>query len=894
MGTFDRIACTARALVSRQRREQELDAELRHHIRLETEANVRRGMTAPEARRAALVRFGGMEQAKERCRESWAGRFLEELGQDVRYGLRGLRRSPGFTAAVALTLGLGIGANTAVFSLVNGVLLKPLPYTRGDQVVVLRQPDTRSATPDLGFSVQEVRDYREMSRSFDSVVEYHSMDFTLLGGGDARRVTAGVVSANFFDVLEVAPLLGRNFRASDEEHGADAVLILSNDYWRTLGGDPGIVGRRFEMNDRVHTVVGVLPPIPEYPDDNDVYMPASACPFRNRPETIGNRRARLLNAFARVKPGVTLAQAQAEADNISQRLRAAYPDSFPPDTQARVALGPLKEDLVRQARPTFLVLLATVALVLLIACTNVANLTLARLVERSRELAIRTALGAGRVRLLRQLLTESTILALAGGALGLLLAFATRNLLTAFAARMTPRASEIDIDGRVLLFTLGMSLLTGVLAGTLPGLPGHDRLAPSLLGDSGRTTADRRRQRMRAGLVAWQLALSFVLLIGAALMIRSFENLRRVDAGFQGEQVLTARLNLNFSSYSTAARRIDVERVNAFYRTVDDQLRSLPGVVSIGAAWTFPLNSAFEYHYNDGTFAIEGRDESTGTALPKAAYVGVSPDYFATLGVPVLRGRVFDERDRVGGPGTVVVNQRLARRHWKDADPIGQRISTDRGRTWRTIAGVVGDVRQGSLDREPQDAVYLPLREFPAYAPTLFVRALGAPGRLAEDVRAAARTADAQTAVSDVRTLGDIRSEALASPRLTTMLLGLFAVIALVITAAGLGGLIAYSVSQRTHEIGIRMALGADRGRITAMVLREGMTSVGVGLVIGMASALALSRLVSGLLFNVGPNDPLCFAGSAVVLVATAVAGCLLPARRATAVSPLTALRTEA
>jgi putative ABC transport system permease protein len=888
---FHRIARTIRALLWRRRREQELDAELRHHLELETEANVRRGMPGEEARRAALVRFGGVEQSKEACRDSWSGRLVADLGQDVRYGLRGLRRSPGFTAAVTLTLGLGIGANTAVFSLINGVLLKPLPYARGDQVVVLRQPDTRAATPDLGFSVQEVRDYREMSGSFDSVVEYHSMDFTLLGGGDARRVTAGVVSANFFDVLEVAPLLGRNFRARDEEPGADAVLILSNDYWRTLGGDPGIVGRRFEMNDRVHTVVGVLPPIPEYPDDNDVYMPASACPFRNRPETIANRRARLLNAFARVKPGVTLAQAQAEMDNVSRRLRAAYPDSFPPDTQARVAVSPLKEDLVRQARPTFLVLLATVALVLLIACANVANLTLARLVERSRELAIRSALGAGRVRLLRQLLTESTILALAGGALGLLLAYATRGLLTAFAARLTPRASEIDIDGRVLLFTLAMSVLTGVLAGTLPGLPGRERIAPTLLGDRGRTTSDRRRQRMRAGLVAWQLALSFVLLIGAALMIRSFENLRRVDAGFRAEQVLTARLNLNFSSYSTPERRIDVERVNAFYRAVDDQLRSLPGVVSIGAAWTFPLNSSFQ---NDGTFTIEGRDESTGTALPRATFVGVSPAYFETLGVPMLRGRIFDERDGVGGPGAVVVNQRLARRHWGDADPIGRRISTDRGRTWRTVAGVVGDVRQESLDREPQDAVYLPLREFPAYSPTLFVRALGAAGRLAEDVRAAARAADAQTAVSNVRTLGEIRSEALSSPRLTTVLLGLFAAVALVITAAGLSGLIAYSVSQRTHEIGIRMALGADGGRITAMVLREGLASVGVGLAIGIAGALALSRLVSGLLFNVGPTDPLCFAGSALVLVAAAVAGCLLPARRATAVSPLTALRTEA
>jgi predicted permease len=887
---LDRIHRAARTLRSRKLREQEMDEELRHHLALETEANLGRGLPPAEARRAALVRLGGLEQSKEACRESWPGRLFSDLGQDVRYGLRGLRRSPGFTAAVALTLGLGIGANTAVFSLVNGVLLKPLPYTRGEQLVVLRQPDARAGVPDLGFSVQEVRDYREMSRSFDSVVEYHSMDFTLLGEGDPRRVRTGVVSWNFFDVLEVKPVLGRTFRAEDETASADAVLVLSHDYWRSLGSDPGIVGRRFEMNDRVHTVVGVLPPIPEYPNDNDVYMPATACPFRNRPDTLASRRARMLNAFARVAPGVSLAQAQADVDGVTGRLRAAYPDALPRGSEARVALSPLKEDLVRQARPTFLVLLATVALVLLIACANVANLTLARLVERSRELAIRSALGAGRVRLLRQLLTESAILALAGGALGLLLAYATRDLLTAFAARLTPRATEIAIDGRVLLFTLGMSVLTGVLAGTLPGLPGRDRIAPTLLGDSGRTTGDRRRQRIRSSLVAWQLALSFVLLIGAALMLRSFENLRRVDAGFRGDQVLTARLNLNFSAYFNAEHRVDNERVNAFYRAVEDQLRGQPGVLSTGAAWTFPLNSAFQ---NDGTFQIEGRDASGGPA-PKATFVGVSPAYFEALGVPVMRGRVFDERDRAGGQGAVLVNQRLARRHWPEADPIGQRISGDGGRTWRTIVGVVGDVRQEALDREPQDAVYLPFREFPGVSAILFVRTLGAPGRVAEQIRAAARTTDVQTAVTAIRTLGDIRSEALSSPRLTSMLLGLFAGVALVITAAGLGGLIAYSVSRRTQEIGIRMALGADRGRITAMVLREGMTSVLIGLVIGMAGALALSRLVSGLLFGVGPNDPVCFAASALVLVLAAVAGCLLPARRATAVSPITALRAEA
>jgi putative ABC transport system permease protein len=879
----------ARALFSRRRQETELDDELRLHLEMETEANQRRGMAPDEARRAALLRFGGVEQAKEGCRESWRGRFLEVLAEDVRYGLRGLRRSPGFAAAVVLTLGLGIGANTAVFSLINGVLLKPLPYARGEQVVVLRQPEARTASQDLGFSPLEVRDYREMSRAFDGLVEHHSMDFTLLGSGDPRRVRTGVVSANFFDVLEVKPELGRLFRAADETPGADAVLVLSHDYWRTLGSDPKIVGRRFEMNDRVHTVVGVLPPIPQYPQENDVYMPSTACPFRNRPNVLENRRARMLGAFARVAPGTTLAQAQAEVEGVSRRLRAAYPDAFARESDSHVVLSPLKEDLVRRARPTFLVLLATVALVLLIACANVANLTLARMVERSRELAIRSALGAGRTRLLRQLLTESTILALAGGALGLLFAYATRSLLTAFAARLTPRAGEVTIDLPVLLFTLVTSVLTGVLAGTLPGLPGRERIAPVLLAESGRTTGDRRRQRVRAGLVAWQLALSFVLIIGAALMLRSFANLRSVDAGFKGDHVLTARLNLNFSTYTNAERRIDVDRVNAFYRAVEDRLRAGPGVVAIGSAWTFPLNNAFQ---NDGTFTIEGRGEAAGPA-PKATFIGMSPAYFETLGVPVLRGRAFDERDRAGAPGAVVVNQRLARRHWGDADPIGARISSDGGRTWRTIVGVVGDVRQQGLDREPGDAVYLPFREFPGFVATLFVRTLDDPARMAERVRAAALAADPQTAVSSARTLDDIRSDALSSPRLTIALLGLFAGLALVITAAGLSGLIAYSVSQRTHEIGIRMALGADRPRITALVLREGMTSVATGLGLGIVGALALSRLVSGLLFGVGPNDPLCYAGSALVLVAAAVAGCLLPARRATSVSPMVALRAE-
>jgi putative ABC transport system permease protein len=884
---WSRLIGALRALAGRRRPEGELDDELRLHVEMETEANQRRGMPPADARRAALLSFGGLERAKEDCRERRRGRFLEVLGQDVRYGLRGLVRSPGFTAAVVLTLGLGIGANTAVFSLINGVLLKPLPYARGEQLVVVRQPDARTGTADVGFSPLEVHDYRDMTASLDGFVEYHSMDFTLMGGGDPRRVRTGVVSANFFDVLEVEPHLGRTFRADDEAPQADAVLVLSHDYWRSMGSDPGIVGRRFEMNDRVHTVVGVLPPIPQYPNENDVYMPSTACPFRAR--VVDNRRGRMTTAFARMAPGVSLAQAQADVDVVARRLREAYPDAFPQDAQPRVVLSPLKDDLVQRARPTFLMLLATVALVLLIACANVANLTLARLLERSRELAIRSALGAGRARLVRQLLTESTLVALAGGALGLVFAYAARGLLTAFAARLTPRAGEVEIDGAVLLFTLVTSVLTGVLAGTLPGLPGRERIAPALLADSGRTTGDRRRHRMRAALVSWQLALSFVLLIGAALTLRSFDNLRRVDAGFRADHVLTARVNLNFSAYMKEDHSVDVDRVNGFFRTVEEGVRQRPGVVAVGAAWTFPLNNTFQ---NDGTFAIDGR-EGSGGAPPRATFIGVSPAYFEALRVPVVRGRVFEERDDAGGEGVVVVNQQLARRHWGDADPVGQRITSNGGRRWRTIVGVVGDVRQEGLDSQPREIAYLPFREFPGFGPTVFVRTLDDPARAAEDLRAAARRADPQTAVSSVRTLDDIRGEALSSPRITTALLGMFALLALVITAAGLGGLIAYSVGQRTQEIGIRMALGADRGRITAMVLREGMTSVAVGLLMGAAGALALSRLVSGLLYGVGPWDPLCFAGSALVLVLAAAAGCFVPARRATAVSPMIALRSR-
>jgi predicted permease len=865
-----------------------MDEELRLHVERQIEQNLGRGLPPEQARRAALLGFGNVDAIKEECRDSWGVRMIETLVQDVRYGARSLRGKRGFALVVIATLGLGIGANSAIFSVVRGVLLRPLPYADGERLAVMRLPDLRSGNADLGFSVPELADLGAQVRGLDGLVEYHSMSFTLFGGSEPERVQTGVVSAGFFDVLGVRPLLGRTFLPGEDAPGSDPVLVLSHEYWqRSLGGDPRVIGRRFEMNDRVHTVVGVLPPLPRYPDGNDVFMPASACPFRTQPAVLENRSARMASAFARVKPGRSLEQVEGELQTVLARLKRQFPDAYPPSSDAHIALAPLQDELVRAARPTLLVLLGTVALILLIACANVANLTLARMADRGRELGIRAALGAGRGRILRQLLTESTLLALCGGALGLLLAWAARGLLVGFAARFTPRAGEIQVDGSVLAFTLVLSLLTGVLFGTLPGLPRRE-LARAVIGETGRATTGPRRERLRAALAVSQLALSFMLLIGAALMLRSFAKLQQVDAGFRSDNVLTMSLDLNWSAYRTPERGLDRERTLGFHDALHARVSALPGVIAVGNGWTFPLNNAFR---NEGTFRIEGRP--TDAAPATAEGLGVSPGYFEALGTPLVRGRYFDDDDRGGSPGVVIVSQGLARRHWGAEDPVGRRLTFDEGRTWQSVVGVVGDIRHASLDKEPKDYVYVPFLQFPSFSSALFVRTLGDPLALAKQVRQVAHGLDPEVAIVGVRSLDQIRHESLASTRLTTLLLALFAALAVSITAAGLGGVIGYSVSQRTQEIGVRMALGAAPRQVLGMVLGQGLRAVLLGVGLGVLGALALARLASGLLFGVAPTDPLCFAGSAAVLLAVAAAACLVPARRAVSIDPMIALRTE-
>ena len=876
-----------RALVHRDRMESEMEEELRSHLERQVEANSQSGMGADEARRAAVLAFGSVESLKEDCRESWGVHLVDSILQDARIGLRGLARNPGYTAVVVLTLGLGIGANTAIFSVVNGILLRPLPYAEGDRVVSLRHDVPATNTVNLGFSPSEMDDLHQLVTSLDAISEYHSMNFTLLGGAEPLRVRTGVVNSNFFDMLGVTPRYGRGFRPDDEAKGAEPVLLLSHAWWlQAFGGDAGVVGRTFRMNDRPHLVIGVLPPLPAFPGENDVYMPSTACPFRARAAETGGRQARMLDAYGRTKPGVAPDAARAELTSLMTGLAKEHADAYQTPSTPEIHVERAQELMVSGARPTFLILLATVALVLVIACANVANLALARLLDRGREIALRAALGAGRGRLLRQLLTESLLLASAGGAFGLLFAFATQGAIVRFASRFTPRASDIHLDGSVLLFALAISLLAGLVFGTLPGLPSAEQLARAASSDDGRLTAGPGRRRVRAALVVAQVALSFTLVIGAALLLRSFAKLQAVDPGFQVDNVVTARIDLNFHTFLDAEGNTDVERLETLHAAIHERIGALPGVVTVSNAWTFPLNNQFN---NDGTLLIEGRDPAAAPA--PAELIGTTPDYFRSLGVPLKQGRFFTANDRGTSSDAIVVNELFARRELPEG-ALGKRVSFDAGKTWRTVVGVVGDIRQAGLAQEPKPTGYLPFSQFPGFSSTLFVRAALPPARLVAAIRDAVHEQDPDAAVSAARTLAEIRHESIASPRLTAQLLGLFAGLALGIAATGLSGVLAYSISQRTREIGVRVALGAAPSDVLRLVMAQGLRPLALGLGLGVVAALGLAQLVSRLLYGVEPTDPMCFAGSMAVLVLVGALACLLPARRALALEPVRALRS--
>ena len=812
---------------------------------------------------------------------------LSMLRQDVRYALRMMRKNVSYTAIAVITLALGIGANTAIVSVINAVLLKPLPYQQGDQLVMLHQRAEKAGLDGIGYSVPEIKDYRQQNSSLSDLVEYHGMQFTLLSKDEATRVRTGVVSDGFFRTFGVTPILGRDFTAADDQPGAPAVLLLSNEYWKKHEhGDPNIVGKTFQMNDRVHTVIGVLPPVPQYPNENDVYMPTSACPFRSSARLIGNRRGRMMSLFGRLKPGVSVEHCKADLAVISSRMVQQHPDAYPKEMGINTTSVSLRQELTQGARPMLLVLLGAAACVLLIACANVANLTLARMSGREKELVLRSALGAGKGRLLRQLFTESLILGILAAGLGVVFASQSLKLLVDFTAKLTPRAREIQVDGYMLLFALAAAFLTSIVSGSVAALYSRQDLAAGLKDGNTQSTLGRHRVHARDVLVVCQVAFSFLLLVGAGLMLRSFSKLRQVDPGFVPQRVLAMTVDLNWSKYKEAEQR----------RRISNQLlekvQSQPGVLAAAISSSYPMDPDAAGGGWNQPMLIEGRPQREGERPPLSAIRSISPDYFKALGIPLVAGRVFTDADNEKVPDVAVINRAAARHYWRDENPIGRRVSFDNGEHWVKVLGIVGDVREFGLDKEPGDELYLAQAQSPMLG-SIVVRTSQDGMNVANQMRRAIFEVDPQTAIPNVETMEHARNASMASPRVMTNLLGIFAGLALAIAAFGIGGILALTVNQRLNEIGIRVALGAKPGDLLSMILGQGMTLVVVGLTIGLVSAMGLTRVMKALLFQVEPTDPLTFAGVSLVLGAAALLACYVPARRALRIDPLRALRSE-
>ena len=884
---MSKLTSIFRYLFRRDREEQSLDAELRYHLDSLTEQNIQRGIHPAEARRQAMITIGGIEPTKEQCRDSRRGSIIESFVQDVRHGLRMLRKNPGFAAAAILTLALGIGANTAIFSVVYGVLLRPLPYAQGGQLVVLHHGMPKANLSEMGFSVKEITDYRTESHTLQDVVEHHTMNFLLLDGDSASRVETGVVSANFFDVLGVRPILGRTFVASDEVRGGPAVMVLSYKYWRTLGSDPHIVGKTFRMNRRTFTAIGVLPAIPQYPAASDVYMTTMQCPARSSQDFIADRRSRMMIAFARLKPGVTVDQAQADLSVVAHSMEQAHPDAYPPAGGYSMKIAPLRDDLTHRARTMFLVLLGATGFVLLIACANVANLLLARLLKLERELAVRAALGATKMRLVRQVLTESVVLAVFGGLAGVAIAPAALTLLVKFAAKFTDRAAEVHMDAPVLLFALGLSILTGIVFGLAPALFPGSWITGAFGQSANWSTASRGRQRLRGALVIAQVGVSVILLIGAGLMIRSFARLQQVNPGFVPERLLTLRMSPGSLPNIQAVRSLEGRLLT--------KMRSLSGVESVALATSFPFNPAGVINGPAAhAYEIEGQPAPEKTSRPRVDLRAVSADYFETIRQPIVRGRSFTERDE-GESGGIIINETMAKHYFPGENPIGKRMRVLQemmGWTpWQEIVGVARDVREYGLGRPPADEAYTALQDY--FIGRMIVRTALDPASASDSVRAAIHEVEPLIAVDQVQTIERAEYESMASPRVMTLLLSIFAGLAVLISAGGIAAVMALAVRQRTREIGVRMALGAHAGNVVRMVLSQGLGLALCGTLLGLGCAALLTRLLATFLYDTSSKDPVTFIAAPVLFLVVSAVACFVPARQVTSIDPLLALRQD-
>jgi putative ABC transport system permease protein len=811
---------------------------------------------------------------------------MQTFWQDLRYGARTLLKNPGFMLIAIITLGLGIGANTAIFSVVNAVLLRPLPYRNAERIVAIQELGKDGNR--IQVTAANFLDWRAQSTVFAHLAAIFTRTANLAGATEAERINLAVTSANFFEVFGVQPQQGRLFIPADEQAGHPAIAVLSHSLWqRRFGGAAQVIGQSILLDGRSYTVAGVAPAGFQYPDKTEVWLP----PLRLAPElneaadVTRMRGMGYLSAVARLKPEASLPQAQAEMETITARLRQQYPET---NNNRFNRVVSLHTHLVGDTGRLLWLLLGAVGFVLLIASANVANLLLARAAARRKEMAIRASLGASRWRVIRQLLTESTLLALAGGLSGLLLAWWGVDLLSRLLPKDFPRLHDIGLDFTVLGFTLFVSLLTGVVFGFAPAWQVSRTDVHESLRESSRGAGDSaRRNRLRGILVVTEVALSLVLLIGAGLLFRSFLRLQAVNTGFDAERVLTMRLTPSGANFEQDPQYI------AFYQRVTERLAAMTGVESVGAINTLPLSKGPTF-----SFRIEGRPPLPVDQWPGANYRNVSPDYFRTLKIPILQGRAFTERDNDSAPLVVLINQAAADRHFAGENPVGKRIGfggtgRDGQPIWFEIAGVAANVRSLELSTEPEPEIYTAARQDAFASMSFVIRTTVEPTSLIAAARQAVQEVDRAQPVSDLRTMESVVADAASQPRFNLMLLSVFGGVALLLSAAGIYGVMSYSITQRTHEIGIRMALGAQAGDVLKLVIRHGMTMTLIGVVLGLAASAALTRLMAGLLFGVSATDPLTFVIVTGFLAGVALLACYLPARRATKVDPITALRYE-
>ncbi len=882
------LSARLRALFHREAVIRDIDEELRLHVEMETEANIGRGMSPDEARREALKAFGNRGRIKDVAYQVRGGGMLEALLQDIRYGARVLAKHKGFTVVAVLTLALGIGANTAIFSVVNELLLRPLPYRDADRIVMLWEVNPNGRRNN-NTSRYNFMGWRDQSKAFEGMAAFSDQRLSLTGGGsDPEEVSAQLTTPELFQVLGVNPLLGRGLTAEDGRTGAPDVAVLGYGLWqRRFGGDPSIVGKAITLNGAPFTVVGVLPENFQWhiKTRSGTGKPAEIWAPLDMPTEGSGLHGRFLSVVARLKPGVSMEQAGADLKTIHARLEQDDPEH---NTRWGAEVVPVREQFVGNVRPALLILLGAVGLVLLIACANVANLLLSRAAAREKEIALRTALGASRMRVVRQLLTESVLLALLGSALGLLFAWWGIGALVAISPRDLINLEGVSINLTVLAWTLVVTLATGIIFGLVPALEATRLNLNDALKEGGKGSGVQgsRSRRLRGALVVAEVALALVLLVGAGLLIKSFIRLQKIETGFNTENVLTMVVRLPDGKYDEDPKIIN------FFRQAMERVRSLPGVREAGMVNFLPLYGGLG---SATDFTVEGRpvpppDQELTTSV-RVADAG----YFGAMDIPLLRGRNFTDVEDREARHVVIISESLAQKYFPGEDPLGKRIDVDMfdNPNPTEIVGIVGDVRYDSLTDEARPTVYFPHPELTYSFMTLAIRTNGDPAEMAPAVRRELSALDPDQPVADVRTMTQVMADTVARPRFNTLLLGLFAGLATLLAAIGIFGVMNYSVTLRTRELGLRMALGAQPGRVLMLILKQGLLLTLVGIGIGLVGAVALTRLMSSLLFGVNATDPLTFAAIALLLLVVSLIACYIPARRATRIDPMIALRYE-